>query len=636
MKPLLYGVGRPNLWGRSVLILWMSIQACMSQLAITEVMSDASEVVLPKRPDFWELTNFGTERIDLSSYRWSDSSGIEAADPLFFQNRSIGPGESVLLVRSNVVTTLTTDQVLDWWGRANFISPLQVFFYRGPGFSQDYDAVQLWRVSNESTQLVDRVDFYQASTGHTFTYDPDTGRFGAVSESGVRGAFRASAGLDIGSPGRTTGPIPLRILEAPLSTEVDAGSEAEFKVLVQGLPRARYQWFHNGSPIAGAVQPSLRIGQAIEKDEGDYVMELSNGLETIRSKPAQLKVSRVPSCVRVLVPPADLSVTPGQTARFEVIARGYPLPRYQWLHNGMEIPGANESSITLTGVDFSDTGEIEVQLENELCSTNLVAQLAVLPPPDLRVTEVMSAPSTNAPFVARGDWWELTNFEKHPVSIQGYRFDDAPGVLDGAVTFTRPIIMAPGESVVFISDQTREDFIAWWGIENLPPQLQIIPYAGNAFDQFGDALYLWNATALLRDDFILSLSFVNEYRGVSLWFDRDLAEFGESSVAGERGAFVASRGGDIGSPGWITNRPPRVELPVLTITSSSNTEVVLSWKTLPGHSYLLQVANSCQPDRWVAWSLMVAEGSSMSVNDPVPEGERRFYRLIMDPEGPSP
>lgn len=616
-----------------VLILGL-LPSAIGQIAITEVMSEASDAILPKRPDFWELTNFGSARVDLSPYRWSDSAGFEAAEPRFFEGRSIGPGESIVLVRSNVVTTLSAQHFYDWWGLANLPQPLQILFYRGPGFSQDYDAVQLWKVTATSTSLVDRVDFYVAAPGLSFTYDSNTGLFDALSRAGVQGAFRAAAGLDIGSPGLTTGPVPLRILEPPDSVEVDAGSSVTFSVRAQGLPKPRYQWRLNSAPILGATDALYTIPNALISSAGLYSVQLDNGLESRVSPSAELKVSAIFSCARIVRPPADLELTPGQDALFSVQARGFPLPTFQWQFNGVNILGATNSTFSVPSVTPTLSGTLTVQVANPLCSTYASATLLVSPPPDLSVTEVMAAASTNSPFRMHGDWWELTNFGSNVVSLHGYRFDDAPGVISGAVIITNGMVMQPGESVVFISDMSREDFVSWWGAENLPESLQIMMYPGNSFDALGDALYLWNATATVREDVILSLSFVTDTRGVSLWFDPILSEFGEPSVVGERGAFRAAQSDDVGSPGWIGNPPPRLIPPRILSVEHGSGGVTLIWSTQAGQTYEVQSSEDLNQEIWVSLHTFVAEEATLSTTDRYGQSPHRFYRVVA--RSPSP
>src|SRR5688572_2906750 len=70
-----------------------------AQLAITEVMSSGSTNGLEsglQRPDFWELTNFGTNEVSLEGYRWFDADYRPFGDRQSFPATTLRPGESVI------------------------------------------------------------------------------------------------------------------------------------------------------------------------------------------------------------------------------------------------------------------------------------------------------------------------------------------------------------------------------------------------------------------------------------------------------------------------------------------------------------------------------------------------------------
>jgi hypothetical protein len=89
----------------------------------------------------------------------------------------------------------------------------------------------------------------------------------------------------------------------------------------------------------------------------------------------------------------------------------------------------------------------------------------------------MSSSSTN--IAGHADWWELTNLGPFPVNLKGFRFDDNSETLAAAFTFTNDVTMATNEAIVFVEGMTPDEFRAWWGPENLLPNLQVITYRGN-------------------------------------------------------------------------------------------------------------------------------------------------------------
>src|SRR6185436_14691560 len=163
------------------------------QLAITEVMSEAVTTSNFKGPDFWELTNFGTNQIDLDGYEFCDSSSTCTN----IQNLVIRPRESVVFVRVKEDSTITNrDLFMEWWGPGRFRTDFQVYFYLFRGFNAFGDEL---RLKDALGTLVDRVSFGVAQHGFSFTYDRVTGRFGVPSVVGQSGAWRAAASEDVAS-----------------------------------------------------------------------------------------------------------------------------------------------------------------------------------------------------------------------------------------------------------------------------------------------------------------------------------------------------------------------------------------------------------------------------------------------------
>src|SRR5262245_12236027 len=104
---------------RVALLFVLSTLSVRAQLAITEVMSSASTNLGPslvtQNSDFWELTNYGTNTIDLTGYKFDDAdNNLAAANPAPFDGLRIGPGESILFVQN----TVNTNEIMfrDWWG----------------------------------------------------------------------------------------------------------------------------------------------------------------------------------------------------------------------------------------------------------------------------------------------------------------------------------------------------------------------------------------------------------------------------------------------------------------------------------------------------------------------------------------
>lgn len=617
------------------------------QLAITEVMTRSTGAAAGG-DDFWELTNFGSEPVDLSdfwfrdglSYRFGVPIAVEAEGAsnlalLWAGSRTdearIEPGESVIFARERAnFFANAPDNFRAWWG----LGPeVKVVFYTGNGLDEVNDGINLWQGTPEQAVLKYRTELFEAETGHSFTYNPATGLLDTYSMPGERGARVALTTSDVASPGSHLGPVPLRLERGPASVEVDGGSSGTFTVRAHGLPVPRYQWHFNGEPIAGAVDHTFTVVAAEISNAGDYTVELDTGLERLMTSPAILTVNTQASCVTILRPLEDSEVTPYQTAVFRVETRGYPVPTFQWQFNYVDIPGATSRELRVSGVDASLTGLYTVKISNPLCSTNASAWLRVVPLANLVVTEAMANP-TNKIASGHNTWWELTNRGSNVVNLFGYRWDDRLASWADAVVFTnspsRNLPLHPGKSAIILSGMTPEAFKRWWGEENLPEDLLIISHNGNGLNSLGDEIKLWNSTALTDDEFLLDRGFGSSPAGVSLWFDPVEGEFGEPNVLGERGAFLAVESDDIGSPGWTSNN--RVVRPKVTLTRRAPEGVFVTWKTQPGRTYELRRSDTPQDSNWALVSVQTATTSSLTALDASANGApQRFYKIVMHP-----
>jgi hypothetical protein len=184
-------------------------------LRITEVQSvEAASPGLPTA-DWWELTSFESQPVNLTGWRFNDADG-GLTDAFVIGNPvSLGPGETLVFVEG-----LTAPQFRAWWGATNLPADLQIIPYSGDGLSLggSGDRVCLWNATTTDTNdTVAQVSFGAGQTGVTFNYDPVTGVFGGLSVLGVHGVVRAAATSDFGSPGRILAPLVQPVLQVTRS-----------------------------------------------------------------------------------------------------------------------------------------------------------------------------------------------------------------------------------------------------------------------------------------------------------------------------------------------------------------------------------------------------------------------------------
>jgi len=225
------------------------------------------------------------------------------------------------------------------------------------------------------------------------------------------------------------------------------------------------------------------------------------------------------------------------------------------------------------------------------------------------------------------DWFELTNRGTNAVNLLGYRFADrfTLDILEDARVVSPSVIVRPGESAIFVERMNADEFRQWWGAERLPPELPIITYIGLGFSQeLGDELYLWSPGAEDPFDYIASISFASATPGVSLDFTENT--HGKDSVPGKRGAFVAIECGDIGSPGYVTNPPPR-----FVRISHDESTATIKWSAIAGRTYQLKYKEYLDAE-WQDLVRRTAQDWVETHSDPT-EGwpSQRFYFIEEQP-----
>ena len=415
-------------------------------------------------------------------------------------------------------------------------------------------------------------------------------------------------------------------------------------MLAAGMPRPRYQWTYNGAEIAGATASSLTIFNVQPADSGAFEVLLNNGLTNLASRAAMLMVNTNCTCAQILRGPSPITVFPGQTAAFSVLARGYPPPQYQWSSNSVAIIGATNRTLVLPNAssNMSDT-VYRVEVSNspsDQCpanafaapcvSTNASAALTVTRRPVLMITEVMAAPTQEEQLI-HNDWFELTNGDTNAVNLQGYKFRDSPALkaFNNAFVITNALVVQPGESVIFVKDMTPEEFSRWWGPESLPANLQIYTFSGFSLANLGEVIYLWNPAATDPDDAVAAASFAASTTGMSKEFTHFCDPSGcttdleYESILGVNGAFRAAEGGDIGSPGYTSNPPPRL----LHLWRDASA-VSLKCRVIEGKTNRLNYKNRLSAPMWTALASNVASNSIIILKDDTVGIERsRFYRL---------
>jgi hypothetical protein len=628
-----------------VLLLATAVAQLTAQLAVTEVHSSQSltgDAAI--HADWWELSNFGSEPVDLTGWIFNDSNGGITTGAVTLPALQLAPGEAMVFVDS-----LESVVFRNWWG-AGLDGGVQTFTYSvtGIGLSSSGDGIRLWRPgATATTPPVLSVDFGAAGTNtSTFQPDPLTGLLTARSEAGVAGSFVAFDNGDAGSPGIRPSSVALSVLSLSADQAVDPGSSTVLSVQAAGLPRPRYQWIRDGALVPEATSPTLSLTNFSQAGAGNYQVILDNSLGRLTSSPVRLRLAEAPAAPAFTQLLTNSTVFSGAAVVLQSTASGVPAPNYAWYFNSQRIEGQVASGLDLGAVTTNRSGSYTVVASNASGSVTNTATLTVLARPDIRFTEVSSARTVLDPgFIDRNgfgpeDWWELTSFSPVPVSLTGWRFDDNSASLTAALTITNAdLVILPGESVIFVERLTPAQFRIWWGTNELPAGLKIVTYSGSGIglSSAGDGLRLWNSSATSNTDVVNGVNFPAGTPGISFNFDPDTRAFGALSVEGVHGVYQApgTLAGvpELGSPGRI--RAGTIVLPPASprLDAVRVGEVLeIRFTAEAGHTYRLQGRAGLQ-DPWgpIGAALAPAVGGSAGFSVNLPQGPgQHLYRVTAE------
>jgi len=307
--------------------------------------------------------------------------------------------------------------------------------------------------------------------------------------------------------------------------------------------------------------------------------------------------SLCPAPPRFTLSLSNESVFAGGSAQFSGFAVGFPDPAYSWRFNGQLLAGQTNAFLWLSNVTAAAAGQYQLIASNASGTASNAATLTVRPRPDLRITEVMANPASS-PGVATADWWELTSFESQPVTMNGWRFNDNAGGLGTAYTFPNPLVIAVGESIVFVEGLSAAQFRNWWGASNLPPALQIITYsgAGLGFGNDGDGLRLWDNVTVNEEETVARADFGAAMTGVTFNYEPSTEQFGGNSQLGINGVIRAAAATDIGSPGRILAPVGVFSLQALLVGD----RIRIEFDAVAGQVYTLEARNDVAAGGWAS------------------------------------
>lgn len=208
----------------------------------------------------------------------------------------------------------------------------------------------------------------EAAPADTATY--------TVSVANAAGASVASTVVNVKAA------AALVITRQPQAAIVAVGQGVTFYFQATGSFPRTYQWRRNGAAIPGATESAYTINPVGLADAGTYSVDIANSFGSVSTAAASLTVNAAQLAVISSSSPYDATTTEGSSASFSVYLTSGSAPfTYQWLKDGVALPGTNTQRLELNPVTRADAGSYSVTVTNAAgTATSRQATLTVNPP----------------------------------------------------------------------------------------------------------------------------------------------------------------------------------------------------------------------------------------------------------------
>ncbi len=173
--------------------------------------------------------------------------------------------------------------------------------------------------------------------------------------------------------------------------------------------------------LAGASDPSfsvaglrrVQLGRIMMLDDGSLVVAGRRFHDGVTDQAGVARLARVAAPV-ISTPPGNRTLAAGGDVRFSVTVTGVPAPAYQWLKDGVVLPGACQPTLALPAVHPGASGLYSVVITNAAGSvTSPAARLAVIP------TGVAATHAAASPDFLPGGTVTVTNAFSHTGGTPG-------------------------------------------------------------------------------------------------------------------------------------------------------------------------------------------------------------------------
>lgn len=171
-----------------------------------------------------------------------------------------------------------------------------------------------------------------------------------------------------------------QIVLQPTNQAALAGDSVSLGCQASGTAPLAFQWLQNGTPIPGAVNPTLLIPNAQAGNAGDYTVIATNLIGTVTSQVATVTVNA--SLPIFTAQPVSQTSFIGSNTSFSVSLKGSQPISSQWYLNNGSLSGATNTALAISNVQTLNAGMYFLVASNQIgMATSQVAALTVVTTP---------------------------------------------------------------------------------------------------------------------------------------------------------------------------------------------------------------------------------------------------------------
>lgn len=184
------------------------------------------------------------------------------------------------------------------------------------------------------------------------------------------------------------------VVDEPVSFTAVAGGQGPFS----------YQWQLNGTNLTGETSATLSLTSAQLADAGTYSVVVSNIFGAVTNG---VSLAVAPTITTHM--PQNQTIFPGGTVTFSIGLKAVIPVTYEWRFNGARIEGETNNTLTLTNLDYKQSGNYSVVFRDAFETITNSAALSIVPVAEWGDDgqETIPADATNLIAVATGDFHTL-------------------------------------------------------------------------------------------------------------------------------------------------------------------------------------------------------------------------------------